>query len=93
MANPLTMEVESKLGAVFILMLALFMAGIIFIALKNYNSDLIVLDASTVEVKSMSSTERQLIANWIRENNIDLPEGKGYRAIAQDYPDRPWLRY
>lgn len=93
MTNPLTMQVESKLGAAFILLLALFMAGIIFIALKNYNSDIIVLDSSAVHVKSMSSTERQLIANWVQENNIELPEGKGYRYFVQQYPDRPWLRY
>lgn len=93
MDNPLTTQVESKMGAVFIGMFALFLAGVLWIAIKNYDSDQIVLDASVTQVKSMSSTERQLIAVWIKDNNIPLPDGKGYNYIIKEYPDRPWLNY
>ena len=93
MTNPLTMQVESRLGAVFICLVALFFSGVLFIAIKNYDSDQIVLDASVTQVKTMSSTERQLIALWIKDNNIPIPEGKGYNYFIHQYPDRPWLNY
>lgn len=69
------------------------MAGILFVAIKNYDSDQIVLDATATQVKSMSSTERQLIAQWANGNNIPIPDGKGYRYLVQEYPNRPWLNY
>ncbi len=87
------MQVESRMGAVFISLMAMFMAGILFIAIKNYDSDQIVLDASATQVKSMSSTERQLIAQWIKDNNIAIPPGQGYNYFIHQYPDRPWLNY
>jgi hypothetical protein len=93
MTSSLTMQVESRMGAVFISLFALFLAGVLFIAIKNFDSDQIVLDASVTQVKSMSSTERQLIAVWIHDNSIELPEGKGYNYIVKEYPDRPWLNY
>ena len=93
MTSPLTGQVEMKMGAVFFSLTALFLASVLFIAIKNYDSDQIALDASAVQVKSMSSTERQLIANWVRDNNVTLPEGKGYRYLVKEYPDRPWLKY
>ena len=87
------MQVESRIGAIFISLFALFMAGFIFIAIKNYDIDQIVLGATSTEVKSMSSTERQLMANWIKDNNIIIPEGQGYRYLIKEYPTRPWLSY
>ena len=93
MTNPLTMQVESRMGAIFIGVFALFLAGVLFIAIKNYDSDQIILDASVTQVKTMSSTERQLIAQWVQGNNIQIPEGKGYNYIVHEYPDRPWLNY
>ena len=87
------MQVESGLGATFIVLLSVFLTGALYIVIKNYDSDMIVLDASTVQVKTMSSTERQLIAQWVKDNDISLPDGKGYRYLEQQYPDRPWLNY
>lgn len=93
MSNPLTTQIESKMGMMFIGVTALFMAGVLFIAIKNYDSDQIVLDASVTQVKTMTSTERQLIAQWVQGNNIQIPQGKGYNYLVQTYPDRPWLNY
>lgn len=93
MVNPLTMQIESRIGAAFISLLAIFMAGILFVAIKNYSSDQIILDASVAQVKSMSSTERQLIALWVKDNNVPIPDGKGYHYFVQQYPNRPWLNY
>jgi len=92
MNNPLTSQVESRLGAAYISLLGLFFVGLIFIALKNFNSDIIILDSQTAQVKTISNTERELINIWIQEKNIQIPEGKGYRYIIQQYPSRPWVR-
>ena len=90
--NPLTTQVESRLGVAYIVLLTLFFVGLIFIALKNLNSDSIVLDSQTAQVKTISNTERYLIDNWIQENGIVIPEGKGYRYVIQKYPSKPWFR-
>lgn len=93
MTSSITMQVESRMGAVFVVLLSVFLSGALFIAIKNYDSDQIALDASATQIKSMSSTERQIIAGWIRDNDIVLPDGKGYKYLVQEYPDRPWLKY
>lgn len=93
MVNPLTTQIESRLGALFISLTAIFFAGIIFVAIQNYSSDQIVLDATATQVKSMSSTERQLIAQWVKDNNVPIPEGEGYRYFVKQYPNRPWFNY
>lgn len=90
--NPLTTQVESRLGAAFITLLALFFVGLIFIALKNFSSDVLVLEADTTQVKTISGTERLLIQNWVEDNNIVIPEGQGYRYVIRKYPNKPWVR-
>ncbi len=90
--NPLTVQVESRLGAVYISLLGLFFVGLIFIALKNFNSDSIILDSQGAQIKTISTTERYLIDGWLKENQIEIPKGKGYRYIVQQYPSKPWLK-
>jgi len=90
--NPLTTQIESRLGAAYISLLAMFFIGLIFIALKNFNSDTIVLGAQNAQVKTISNTERYLIEGWVKENQIEIPEGKGYRYVIQKYPSKPWFR-
>jgi len=92
MSNPLTIQVESRLGAVYISLLAIFFIGLFFIALKNFNSDSIILNSQSSQIKTISNTERDLINNWIKENNIEIPEGNGYRYIIQQYPSKPWFK-
>lgn len=92
MLNSLTSEVESWLGASFISLFAVFMIGFVFIVLKNFNTDLITLDSSNAQVKTISSTERTLIANWVKENEIKIPRGEGYRYVIQKYPTKPWIK-
>lgn len=90
--NLITNQVESRLGAFYVSVFALFMIGLIFIALKNFNSDNIILDSGEVRVKNISNAERILIAEWAKQNNVKIPESKGIRYIIQQYPDRPWDR-
>lgn len=90
--NPLTVQVESWLGAAFISLLGMFFVGLIFIALKNFESDSIVLNSQSVQIKTIPSTERYLINNWLEDNQIEIPKGKGYRYVIQQYPSKPWFR-
>ena len=90
--NPITTQVESRLGAAFITLLALFFVGLIFIALKNFSSDVLVLEAGATQVKSISNTERLLIQNWVQDNNIEVPDGQGYRYVIRKFPNKPWIR-
>lgn len=92
MMNPLTTQVESRLGATYISLLTLFFVGLIFIALKNFNSDSDILNSQTAQVKTISNTERYLIDSWIKDNQIVIPEGRGYRYVIQKYPSKPWFR-
>ena len=92
MTTPLTVQVESQLGAFYISLLGMFFVGLIFIALKNFNSDSIILDSQTAQVKTISTTERYLINVWLKENQIEVPKGKGYRYIIQQYPSKPWFK-
>lgn len=92
MNNPFTNRVESYLGAIFISLLALFFIGFMFISLKNLQSDTDIINAQGVQVKTISETERALIKIWITDNNIQIPEGKGYKYLIQQHPSKPWLR-
>ena len=92
MINPLTTQVESRLGAVYIVLLALFFVGLIFIALKNFSSDSMILDSQSAQVKTISNTERYLIEGWLKDNQIEIPEGKGYKYVIKEYPSKPWFR-
>ena len=89
--NPLTVQVESRLGAIYISLLGMFFVGLIFIALKNFNSDSVILDSQSYQVKTISNTERFLIDQWIKDNQIEVPKNKGYRYIIQQYSSKPWF--
>jgi len=91
MKNPLTFRVESSLGAVFISMLSLFFIGLIFIFMKNLESDIDIMSANDGPIKSISRADILRIKRWTDQNNIDIPEGEGYRYILRKYPDKPWL--
>lgn len=90
--NPLTLQVESRLGAFYISLLGIFFVGLIFIALKNFNSDSAILNSQNVQVKTISNTERYLIDGWVKENQIEIPKGKGYRYVIQQFPSKPWFK-
>ena len=86
------MQVESRLGAAYITLLSLFFVGLLFIAVKNFNSDVVILESDTTKVKTISSTERTLIEYWVGENNIEIPKGEGYRYLMRKYPHKPWIK-
>lgn len=92
MKNPLTVQIESRLGAAYVSLLGMFFVGLIFIALKNFDSDSIILDSQSAQVKTISTVERYLINVWIKENLIEVPKGKGYRYLIKQYPSRPWFK-
>ena len=53
MKNFLTTEIESYLGAIFISLFALFFIGLIFIAMKNFNSDLTVINSDQAQLRNL----------------------------------------
>ncbi len=94
MKNALTYRVESSLGAVFISLLSLFFIGLMFIAVKNFGSDMDVMtamDTNHIKTLAISQSEVVLIQDWVKNNGIVLPEGSGFRYLLRKYPDRPWL--
>ena len=91
MRNFLTFQIESWIGAVFVISLAGFFIGFLFISMKNFDSDISLLDVSQSSIKGISQTERILIKNWVDTNNVQVPEGKGFRYLINKYPSKPWL--
>jgi len=92
MRNFLTIEIESYVGAIFIGLLAVFFIGLIFIAMKNFDSEVTIITSEQVQVKTISATERELILDWISDNKVKIPEEVGYRYLINKYPSRPWLK-
>lgn len=80
------------MGAIFIMLFTVFSIGLIFISIKNFNSDITIITSEQIQVKTISATERALIRNWISENKVEIPEEVGYRYLVQKYPSRPWLK-
>ena len=79
------------MGAVFVLLVSSFVSGFLYIAIRNFDSDLEIIGTGTAEVRSISATQRELIDAWVRENGTEIPEGKGYRWLLKTYPSKPWL--
>lgn len=92
MRNPFTFRIESSLGAVFVLLLGGFFVSVLFVVMKNFNSDIDILTTEQAQVKSLSSSQRALIEAWARDNNVEIPEGQGYYYLIRMYPDKPWLK-
>ncbi|MBI2057621.1 MAG: hypothetical protein HYT63_01400 [Candidatus Yanofskybacteria bacterium] len=98
MKNLLTIKVESSLGIIFLIGLALFFIFFFFIIIKNFNSDIDVetLQASNIKrIKVVSVPERKLIDGWLEDNIsvVIIPESESkYRYILKKYPDKPWTR-
>jgi len=53
MRNLLTVQIESYLGAIFISLFALFFIGLMFIAMKNFDSDLIVINSDQAQIRTI----------------------------------------
>lgn len=85
------MQVESYLGAVFILGTALFFGLMIYGAVKNFEGELAAMEGNRAKLNIISHAERELIDEWVKRNNIQIPQGKGYRYLIIKYKDRPWL--
>lgn len=51
MRNVLTIQIESYMGAIFIFLLALFFIGLMFIAMKNFDSELTIIESDQVQIR------------------------------------------
>lgn len=93
MKNPFTFQIESYLGAGFVLLFSLFCVGLILISVKNFSSDIEVMDAQQIGqggIHTFSQTERFQMDTWMQENNVQFPDGEGYRWLERTYPSHPW---
>lgn len=91
MKNPFTVKIESYMGAIFIVAFSAFFVGLMIIAVNNFSSEVDIMNSQQVKVRGVSETEYVLIRDWVKDNNIQVPEGKGARYIISKYPSRPWL--
>lgn len=76
------------------LLVGAFFTSFLYIAIKNFNTDLETIDAQqiTTKIKTISPAQRELMEIWMRENAVELPEGESLRWLLKQYPERPWLR-
>lgn len=92
MRNPFTVRIETWLGGVLILAVSAFLVGFFVLALKNFNSDTDILNATGAKIRIISSQEKLLMDKWLKENNTGLSvQDVGYRYILMKFPDRPWI--
>ena len=91
MKNFATFRVESWLGSLFILAFASFFVGLLFVSMKNYDSEL-TSNNSAIASAYGSPRERSVMNQWAEKNNINAPLGPNrVRWFLSNYPDRPWL--
>ena len=91
MRNPLTIKIESYFGAFLVLSTAIFFGTFIYRSAADFDSEIIIINSQRVSIKTVSSAERALINDWMRLNNIQFPDGKGYRYMIRNYPNKPWI--
>lgn len=91
MKNFLTYQTESYAGAALIVLFSAFLLGLFFLAVRGFGNDLEMSGDNQTQVLHISDTQRQLMDDWVMENNIQIPPGEGYRYLLRTYPSKPWL--
>ena len=91
MKNFLTYQTESYLGAAFIVLFSGFLLGFFFLAMRGFNADLDIAGDTQTRVLHIPDTQRHLMDIWVKENNIQIPPGEGYRYLLRMYPSKPWF--
>jgi hypothetical protein len=92
MRNPLTVKIETWLGGVMILAISASLVGFFIIAVRNFNSDVDVLNSTTAKARVVGSQERMLIDQWLEENGTGISvQDVGYKYILNKFPNRPWI--
>ena len=75
-----------------ILAISASLVGFFIIAVKNFNSDVDILNATGVQVRNISPQEKQMIDQWLEENNTGISvQDVGYKYILNKFPNRPWI--
>ncbi len=91
MKNPLAVQIESWFGSLLVLVFAGFMIGFFLISVKNFNSDVDILNSTGTKLIVVSLEERQLIDQWLLDSNQGVSAKEvGYRYIISHFPDKPW---
>lgn len=68
------------------------LVGFFIIAVRNFNSDVDVLNSTTAKARVVGSQERMLIDQWLEENGTGISvQDVGYKYILNKFPNRPWI--
>lgn len=92
MKNIFTFQVESSIGAFFLIVFTAFLIGIFFSIFKNFNTETDLLTLNEVKIKTIPAAQRELMDEWAASHDISVIEIGGYRAMQRAYPDQPWLK-
>lgn len=72
---------------------SVFMIAFMFTAMDQFEDEVDQIGSyQEAKIKTISSTERSLIDDWVKANNINVPDGAGYRYVLHRYPSKPWSR-
>ncbi len=74
-----------------IVLFSAFLLGFFFLAVRGFGDDLEMSGDNQTQLLHISDTQRQLMDDWVMENNIQIPPGEGYRYLLRTYPSKPWL--
>ncbi len=92
MKNQLTIRIETWLGIVLVLAISASLVGFFIIAVRNFNSDVDILNATSAQVRIVSPQEKALIDQWLKDNNTGISAADvGYKYILNKFPDKPWI--
>lgn len=71
MKNFLTLKIETRIGAIFILFVGALIALTLIRSIHNCNKFISDLNVRAEGIIVLSSKERTIIENWIEENNLN----------------------
>lgn len=86
-----TFRVEAGWGSLIVLLVSAFAVTKLYSAIIDFSMEVDIQSTNIAQLKTIPESQRVLIAQWIRENSIEVPTGKGYRYIINTYPEKPWL--
>jgi len=95
MRNLSSLKIESAIGAILVLGLAIFAIFFMLSATKSTKDE---MDATFISASNLkkavrtSEQEKLLIDTWIIENNIEIPLGEDpYSFVKKTYGSEDWL--
>ena len=93
MKNPLTLQVESKLGLGIIGIFSIFFVAIFFSIYNKAIDEMDAYSSSISGVNNLSKKQKNDIDLWITRNKINIPiQENRYLYVIDRYPNKPWRK-